>query len=65
MHFEVLTLKKKRLKILIITDQARQQVPVENAEKKKNLVAAAVGLFVAVVVDWRIVGSNFGVSVTC
>ena len=50
--------------ILIITDQARQQVPVENAEKKKNLVAAAVGLFVAVVVDWRIVGSKFGESVT-
>ena len=40
-------------------------MPVENAEKKKDLVAAAVGLFVAVVVDWRIVGSNFGVSVTC
>ena len=64
MHFEVLTLKKKRLKILIITDQARQQVPVENAEKKKNLVAAA-GLSLAVVVDLRIVGSKIGESVTC
>ena len=39
-------------------------MPVVNAEKKKNLVAA-VGLFVAVVVDLRIVGSKFGESVTC
>ena len=63
MHSEVNRLKR-RINILIITDQARQQVPVENAEKKKDLVAAAVGLFVAVVVDWRIVGSKIGVSVT-
>ena len=51
-------------KFLIITDQARQQVPVENAEKKKNLVAA-VGLVLAVVVDLRIVGSKIGESATC
>ena len=37
-------------------------MPVENAEKKRNLVAAAV---VAVVVDSRIVGSKIGESVTC